>query len=844
MENTAMSAEEQPKPSNQTVTLTPPERDLGWVEPYKVTTPEEFLDQVKRHVRYTLAKEWATLSLENMLVAVSLAVRDLIVERLIETERRYQKADAKRVYYLSMEFLVGRSLGNNLTNLDIYELCRDALENLGYDLEEIREVERDAALGNGGLGRLAACFLDSLATMDLPGFGYGINYEYGLFRQEIRDGYQVEQPDAWRSRPSPWLIDRSDESIRIPLYGEVTHIQEDHGTPRVVWTGCKYIIGVPADMPIIGHGAKTVNFLRLYTARASDEFDFQSFNEGNYMEAVADKIATENISKVLYPSDAVDAGRELRLLQEYFFVACAIRDIVRRYLRRHATFDEFPDRVAIQLNDTHPTLAIAELMRLLLDEHRLPWKKAWEITEATFGYTNHTLMPEALEKWPEELLYGVLPRHLLIIQEINRRFLEEVGRRWPGDSARQHRMSIFEEHDGRRFVRMAHLAIVGSHKVNGVAKLHSDLVKTRLVPDFYEMTPDKFLNVTNGVTQRRWLLKANPGLAELLNETIGQGWITDLEQLRGIEPKAEDRAFRQRFAIIKRHNKERLARVIRETTGVAVDPESQFDVIVKRIHEYKRQLLMALRIIHEYLCIVEDRVDPPVPRTCIFGGKAAPGYWAAKQIIKLINELARIIDNDPRVKGRLKVVFVPDYRVSLAEKIIPAADVSEQISTAGTEACGTSNMKFAMNGALTVCTYDGGNIEIIDAVGDENVFLFGHRAEELDALRPNYDPWQIYNSNAAVRRVMDCFNSERLFHRNAPMFHWIFNALLNQGDRYFLLADFEQYLLASQRAAQLYEQRDEWYKKAIINVARMGRFSSDRAIREYADNIWRISPVR
>jgi starch phosphorylase len=819
------------------------ERDPGWVEPYRVTTPEEFLEQVKRHVRYTLAKEWATLSLENMLMAVSLAVRDLLVERLLDTEQRFFKADAKRVYYLSMEFLVGRSLGNNLTNLGIDALCRDALESLGYDLEEIRETERDAALGNGGLGRLAACFLDSLATMNMPGFGYGINYEYGLFRQEIKDGFQVEAPDAWRSRPSPWLIDRSDESVRVPLYGHITHIQDEHGTPRVVWAGCKHIIGVPSDMLIVGYGAQTVNYLRLYTAKASEEFDFQRFNEGNYMEAVVEKIATENISKVLYPSDAVDAGRELRLLQEYFFVACAIRDIVRRYLRRHATFDEFPQKVAIQLNDTHPTLAIAELMRLLLDEHRLPWTKAWEITEATFGYTNHTLMPEALEKWPEELLLRVLPRHLLIIQEINRRFLEQVKRRWPNDVSRLHRMSVFEEHNGKRFVRMANLAIIGSRKVNGVARLHSNLVKSRLVPDFYELWPDKFFNVTNGVTQRRWLLKANPGLASLLSDTIGDGWITDLEKLRDIEPFAEDRSFRQRFATVKRHNKERLARVIKETTGVDVDPSSQFDVIVKRIHEYKRQLLMVMRAIHEYLCIIEDRIEPPVPRTLIFGGKAAPGYWAAKQIIKLINELAQVVNNDPRVKGRLKVVFVPDYRVSLAEKIIPAADISEQISTAGTEACGTSNMKFAMNGALTVCTYDGGNIEIIEAVGQDNVFLFGHRAEELDALRPNYDPWQLYHSNAAIRRVMDCFNSERLFHRNAPMFHWIFNSLLNQGDRYFLLADFEQYLLVSQRAAQLYTRQDQWVKKAILNVARMGRFSSDRSIREYAENIWHINPI-
>ncbi|GIX45042.1 MAG: glycogen/starch/alpha-glucan phosphorylase [Candidatus Hydrogenedentota bacterium] len=819
--------------------------DIGYVTPYEVDTAENFLEQVKRHVRYSLAKEWATLSNENMLMAVSLAVRDVLVERMLETERRYQKADAKRVYYLSMEFLVGRSLGNNLTNLNLYETCRLALESLGVDLEELREVERDAALGNGGLGRLAACFLDSLATLKMPGFGYGINYEYGLFRQEIKDGFQVEQPDAWRTRPSPWLIDRSDEAVIVPLYGQVTHAPDRSGHLRPVWTDCHHVIGVPSDMPIVGYGGHTVNFLRLYTAKATEEFDFQRFNEGDYMNAVAKKIETENISKVLYPSDAVDAGRELRLLQEYFFVACAIRDIVRRYQRQHATFDLFPDRVAIQLNDTHPTLAIVELMRLLMDENHLSWEKAWEITEATFGYTNHTLMPEALEKWSEDLLQKVLPRHVLIIHEINRRFLAQVARRWPTDPSRHDRMSIIEEHEGKKFVRMTNLAIVGSHAVNGVAELHSELVKTHLVPDFYELWPHKFSNKTNGVTPRRWLLKANPGLADLLTQTIGEGWVTNLEELRKIEAYADDPAFQQRFRSVKRVNKERLARVILETTGIHVDPASQFDVMVKRIHEYKRQLLMAMRVIHEYLSLVEDRVEPPVPRTFIFGGKAAPGYWAAKQIIKLINELAHIINNDPRVRGRIRVVFLPDYRVSLAEKIIPAADLSEQISTAGMEACGTSNMKFAMNGALTLCTYDGGNIEIAKEVGEENLFIFGHRTEELERMRRehSYNPWDYYHRSPAIRRVMDVFHTDKLFRRNAPMFHWIFNALLNQGDRYFLLADFESYLRASEQAGQEFLQREVWARKAILNVARIGKFSSDRTIREYAEDIWKIRPV-
>jgi starch phosphorylase len=587
-----------------------------------------------------------------------------------------------------------------------------------------------------------------------------------------------------------------------------------------------------------------VNYLRLYTASASDEFDIQKFNEGNYVKAVEAKIATENISKVLYPSDAVHAGRELRLVQEYFFVACAIRDIVRRFLRKHATFDIFPARVAIQLNDTHPALAVAELMRVLMDENLLPWEKAWEITRATIGFTNHTLMPEALEKWPEPLLHHVLPRHLMIIHEIDRRLHERVDKVWPGDTARQQRVAIVEEHQGQKQVRMAHLAIVGSHAVNGVAALHSDLIKTQLVPDFHALWPEKFSNKTNGVTQRRWLLKANPGLADLLNRTIGEEWITNLDALRGIEAHADDPAFQQRFRAIKRMNKERLARVIKDTTEVVVDPASMFDVIAKRIHEYKRQLLMAMRVVHEYLSIVEDRIDPIAPRTFIFAGKAAPGYWAAKQIIKLVNDLARIVNNDPRVKDRLKVVFVPDYRVSLAEKIIPAADLSEQISTAGKEASGTSNMKFAMNGALTMCTYDGANIEIIGEVGEENVFLFGLRAKEIEKMRAagSYNPWDLYRESPVIKRVMDAFNSDRVFHRDAPQFHWIFNSIMNQGDQYFLLADLESYLRANEQAAREFRQPGTWTRKAILNVARMGKFSSDRTIREYASEIWNVAP--
>ncbi|MBX7246139.1 MAG: glycogen/starch/alpha-glucan phosphorylase [Candidatus Sumerlaeaceae bacterium] len=812
----------------------------------KPATAEQFMEHFRRHVRYSLGKDWGALSTTNMLLAVSLAVRDLMVDRMIETERRYREAKAKRVYYLSMEFLVGRSLGNNVTNLGVVDAVRDALLELGVDFDDLREEEVDAALGNGGLGRLAACFLDSLATLDMPGFGYGINYEYGLFKQDIENGFQKERPDSWRSQTNPWMIERPDESVDIPIYGNLAHGTDRDGSTKPMWVNCRHFVGVPSDMPIVGYGANTVNFLRLYTAKASQEFDIQKFNEGNYMTAVEEKIASETVSKVLYPSDEAEKGKELRLLQEYFFVSCAIRDIVRRYLRKHATFDEFPNKVAIQLNDTHPALAVAELMRVLMDEHRISFEAAWEITTKTLGYTNHTLLPEALEKWPEALFHRVLPRHLLIVHEINRRFLEKVAQKWPEDHARLARMSIIEEGHGFKQVRMAHLALVGSHAVNGVAELHSDLVKTSLVPDFYELWPERFSNKTNGVTQRRWLLKANPGLADLISRSIGDGWITDLYGLEKLEPFAEDEGFRKEFLAVKRANKIRMAKTIKDVCGgVVVDPDSIFDVICKRIHEYKRQLLMALRVIHEYLCLVEDRKEPVAPRTYIFAGKAAPGYWAAKQIIKLANDLARIVNNDPRVRDRMKVVFVPDYRVSLAEKLIPSADLSEQISTAGKEASGTSNMKFAMNGALTMCTWDGANIEIAEAVGAENIFVFGHKTEEIKQMRETgtYNPWDLYHNNPAIKRVMDTFQSDRLFGRDSALFNWIFHSLLNQGDTYFHLADFESYLATQDKAGKEFKQPALWAKKAILNVSRMGKFSSDRTVRQYAEEIWGIKSI-
>lgn len=816
------------------------------MEGVPIFTEERFFEQLRQRVKYSLGQDWGTnVSSKNLLWVVSLAVRDLMMERYLATERRYERHKVKRLYYLSMEFLVGRSLGNNLINLGIVEQAKRVVREFGHNLDDLREEEMDAALGNGGLGRLAACFLDSLATLNMPGFGYGINYEYGLFRQRIENGQQIEMPDSWRTMTSPWLLERHDEQVIIPIYGRVEDLPDRQGNIRPTWLDARHFIGVPSDMPVVGYGGRTVNYLRLYSARAFEEFDIQKFNEGEYVKAVEKRIASETISKVLYPSDAVESGRELRLVQEYFFVACAVRDIVRRYLKKNASFDDFPNQVAIQLNDTHPALTVAELMRVLRDENNVPWDKAWEITVATLGYTNHTLLPEALEKWPVSLFERVLPRHLRIIYDINKQFLEKVSLRWPGDAERLKRMSIVEESHGYKDVRMAHLAIVGSHAVNGVARLHSELVKSHLVPDFHQLWPERFTNVTNGVTQRRWLLKANPGLSKLLTDTVGERWVRDLNHLHKLEAYVDDRNVQDKFNQVKRANKEKLAEIIKGTTGVVVDPNSLYDVIAKRIHEYKRQLLLVMRIIHEYLRITEDGVLPEVPQTFIFAGKAAPGYWAAKQIIRLINELGDIVNNDFRTRDRIKVVFIPDYRVSLAERIMPAANLSEQISTAGKEASGTGNMKFAMNGAMTIGTLDGANIEIRDAVGEDNIYIFGLTAPEIQHMREanTYNPWDYYRRHDSIRRVMDVFNSETFFPREPGAYKWIFNSILHHGDPYFHLADFECYLQVHENAMDEYQQGALWTRKCLLNVARMGYFSSDRTVSEYASHIWGIKPV-
>ena len=802
-------------------------------------------ESINYHIRYSLGKEKRDLAPRDMFRAVALAVRDQLVDKMLETEQRYDRANAKRLYYLSIEFLMGRSLGNNLHNLGIYQYCRDLLLRMGVDLDEVEESENDAALGNGGLGRLAACFLDSLATLGMPGYGVGINYEYGLFKQEMDDGYQREKPDNWLAYGTPWEIERPDEAHIIPIYGRIEHSVDRNGQYNPMWLDWRVLIGVPYDMPIVGYRGDTVNLLRLYSARSSHDFDIQIFNTGDYFRAVEQKMASETVSKVLYPPDSFEAGQELRLLQEYFLVACAMRDIVARYLKNHAAFNQFPSKVAIQLNDTHPALAVAELMRILVDERDLPWETAWDIAQATFAYTNHTLLPESLEKWPVALMEHVVPRHLQIIYEINQRFLRHVTSVWGKDDERARRMSIVDEGPPKQ-VRMAHLAIVGSHSINGVAELHSELVRTRLVPDFYNLMPERFNNKTNGITQRRWLLKANPSLASLISATIGDGWLTDLDRLKELESYAEDEGFRCEFRKIKRGNKETLARVIKETTRLAVDVDSLFDVQVKRIHEYKRQLLNVMHIIHQYLCLAEDNSQSVVPRTYIFAGKAAPGYGAAKNIIKLINSIGRLVNEHPRVRGLLKVVFIPDYRVSLAEKIIPAADLSEQISTAGKEASGTGNMKFALNGALTIGTLDGANIEIMQEVGRDNIFIFGLTADEIQTMREHhsYNPFDFYKADHRIRRVMDSFESNLFCPREPGLFAWINQRIMGGGDEYFHLADLSRYIETQVTVGEEFRTVTSWSRKAVLNVARIGKFSSDRTVREYAKEIWDIHDER
>ncbi len=793
------------------------------------------------HLKYSLAKDEFSATDHDRYYALALAIRDRLVDGWIRTSVAYHKTGAKRAYYLSMEYLIGRAMGNNVINLQLDDVVTQAMADLGLSWDFLRDIERDAGLGNGGLGRLAACFLDSLATLQLPGYGYGVRYDFGIFRQAIKNGYQVEEPDNWLRFGNPWEIERPESQFEVHFGGRVD-MEERNGRLIARWVDYDTVLGIPYDIPIPGYGNQTVNNLRLWEAKSTEEFNLTFFNNGDYMKAYEAKTLTENITKVLYPNDNIEQGRSLRFKQQYFFVSCSLHDILRRFKEDGNEIHAFPDKVAIQLNDTHPALAIAELMRILLDHERLEWDDAWSIVVRTFGYTNHTLMPEALERWFVSLFERILPRHLQIIYEINRRFLREIATRYPGDNDRIARMSLIQE-SPQREVRMAYLAVVGSHSVNGVAALHSELLKSTLFKDFYELWPERFNNKTNGITPRRWLLKANPGLSGLVTEKIGAGWITNLSQLKKLEAFANDRDFQKRVMAIKRENKVRLADLIQRELGVKVNVDSIFDVQVKRMHEYKRQLLNAMDIMHQYFELKSNPQAKFTPRTYIFAAKAAPGYYLAKLIIKLVNDIASVVNHDPAMKDRMNVVFLPDYRVSLAERIIPAADLSEQISTAGTEASGTGNMKFQLNGALTVGTLDGANVEIRQEVGDENFFLFGKTVEEVEAFRrAGYNPWDVYNANPAVRRVLDAIKNN-FFNLDQPgLYQPIWDTLLVHGDHYLVLAEFDAYVECQAKISQVFENPERWARMCILNIANSGKFSTDRTIAEYAKEIWDIHP--
>jgi starch phosphorylase len=788
---------------------------------------------------YGLAKDKYTATIYDDFLAASIAVRDRLVERWMVTQQRYHDHNLKRVYYLSMEFLIGRLLGNNLLNLDLNAQAKEALKDLGFDIDEIRECELDAGLGNAGLGRLAACYLDSMATLGIPAHGYGIRYEYGIFNQKIINGYQVEFPDEWLRLGNPWEFPRPEYTIKIRFGGHTYMAHDPNGKLRVQWVDTDDVLAMPYDVPVAGYRNDIVNTLRLWSARSSEEFDLSYFNDGDYERAVYNKMLTENISKVLYPNDNVSQGRELRLKQEYFFTAASISDIIRRFKAENTDLRRLPDKAVIQLNDTHPAVSIAELMRILIDDHDMEWDTAWDIVVRTFAYTNHTIMPEALECWPVPLFEKLLPRHLQIIYEINKRFLREVSMRFPGDNDRLRRMSLIEEGDTKR-VRMGYLAIVGSHSVNGVSELHSMLLKSRLFKDFYELYPKRFNNKTNGITQRRWLYKSNPDLSKLIIDSIGDKWATDLYQLEKLMPLKDDAAFRDKWMKIKMQNKKALETYIRSMTGTGVDPQSMFDVQVKRIHEYKRQLLFAFYILSEYLKIKNDPKKSSLPRTFIFSGKAAPGYYMAKLIIKFINSVADVVNKDSAINDRLKVVFLENYRVSLAEKIFPASELSEQISTAGMEASGTGCMKFMVNGALTIGTYDGANLEISEEAGKDNIFLFGLKSSQVEALRRDgYSPREYIERSPVLSEIFRLIQANFLSPVDSGLFDPIVRSLYD-SDYFLVCADFDSYCDMQDKVARLYSDKDAWTKKSIINVAKSGKFSSDRAVEEYAGDIWHV----
>jgi starch phosphorylase len=804
----------------------------------KEAIKSSFLDDL-----FYMQGKFAALATRNdYYMALAYAVRDRMLQRWISTAATYTRDASRTVAYLSAEFLMGPQLGNNLLSLGISETVRKGMSELGLDLEELLRQEEEPGLGSGGLGRLAACFIDSLATLEIPSLGYGIRYEFGIFQQQIVDGWQIEKTDKWLRFGNPWELARPEWAVSVKFGGTTEHYIDDQERPRVRWMPHKVVHGVPYDTLILGYRTNTANTLRLWSAEAPESFDFAAFNSGDYYGAVNQKVTSENLSKVLYPNDEQLRGKELRLEQQYFFVSCSIQDMFRVVRTQGVPLEKFHEKFAVQLNDTHPAIAIAELMRLLIDEYALPWAEAWSVTRRTFAYTNHTLLPEALERWPLEVFGRVLPRHLQIIYDINAHFLDEVRMRFLGDEDRIRRMSIIDEND-QRYVRMAHLACIGSHAINGVAALHTELLERDVLRDFYELWPQKFSNKTNGVTPRRWMVLSNPSLSALITEHIGDGWVKDLAELKKLEPLAEDAAFRARWRDIKLNNKRSLAALALERTGIRIDPDSMYDVLVKRIHEYKRQHLKILHIVSLYHGLKSNPGLPVVPRTFIFGGKAAPGYHLAKLMIKLITSVGEVINRDPDMRDRLKLVFLPNFNVTNGQHVYPAADLSEQISTAGKEASGTGNMKFCMNGALTIGTLDGANIELREEIGAENFFLFGLSVEEVVALKSRgYRPMDYYAANQHLREAIDLIRSGFFTRGDTALLQPLMDNLLHY-DPYMLFADFASYIECQDKVSAAYRDPERWTRMAILNTARSGKFSSDRSIREYSRDIWRVQPV-
>ena len=820
------------------------EMEIMWdlIATYRSMDRDGLLESMANHIEFSQCKNRYTAEDFDIFRSFALSIRDRLVEFWNDTQQTYHRKKCKQVYYLSLEYLIGRSLKNNLLNLGISDAGEDAIRKIGYDLEEIQELEHDAGLGNGGLGRLAACFLESMATLELPAHGYGIRYEFGIFKQQFENGAQVEAPDNWLEEGYPWEIPRWEVVYPVHFFGQVKEIINKKGKSKRAWVETEEVLAMAYDVPIAGYGNHTVNNLRLWSAKPSKSFDFQLFNSGDYIQAVEETQRSGTISKVLYPNDQGFSGKELRLKQQYFFVAASLQDIIQRFKTHSENFESFPEHVAIQLNDTHPSIAIPELMRIFVDEEDLEWNEAWSITTRVFAYTNHTVLPEALERWSVDLMGRLLPRHLEIIYEINDLFLESVKKQFPDDADLLRRISFIEENDHKQ-IRMPYLSIVGSHTINGVAELHTELLKTTVFKDFYKLFPERFQNKTNGITPRLWLRNVNPELSKIITAKIGDGWITELQQLRQLEAFADEPEFQQSWRSVKRLKKEQLAYWLKQNGGIRIDPESLFDVQIKRIHEYKRQLLNILHVIFLYNQMLEHPELPFVPRTFLFGGKAAPGYYMAKLIINLANDVARVVNHDPAMHGRLKVVFVPNYNVSVAEKMIPATDISQHISTAGTEASGTGNMKFILNGALILGTMDGANIEIAEEVGAENIFTFGMSSDEVSSLaKSGYNPRVSYQHNPGLREALSMINTG-YFNRDKPhLYNDLYNSLVFE-DKYMLLEDFASYVECQQRVIKTWQDPEKWTRMSILNTAASGKFSSDRTIAEYAKDIWELEPV-